>query len=42
MSSLYCYLLYFNLAQIVLRNVIGDFEFANGWALETVISPLYI
>lgn len=25
MSSLYCYLLYFNLAQIVLRNVIGDF-----------------
>lgn len=25
MSSLYCYLLYFNLAQIVLCNVIGDF-----------------
>lgn len=30
MSSLYCYLLYFNLAQIVLCNAIGDFEFANG------------
>lgn len=25
MSSLYCYLLYFNLAQVVLCNVIGDF-----------------
>ncbi len=40
MSSLYCYLLYFNLAQVVLRNVIGDFEFANEWVLEKVISPL--
>lgn len=39
MSSL-CYLLYFNLAQVVLCNVIGDFEFANEWALKTVISPL--
>lgn len=41
MSSLYCYLLYFDLfAQVVLCNVIGDFEFANEWALKTVISPL--
>lgn len=40
MSSLYCYLLYFNLAHVVLCNVIGDFEFANGWALGMVISPL--
>lgn len=40
MSSLYCYLLYFNLAQVVLCNVIGDFEFAIEWALRMVISPL--
>lgn len=33
-------LVIFQLAQVVLCNVIGDFEFANDWASETVISPL--
>lgn len=33
-------LVIFQLAQVVLCNVIGDFEFANDWAFEMVISPL--
>lgn len=33
-TSLYRYLLYFNLAEVVLCNVTGDFEFANRWALD--------
>lgn len=40
MSSLYCYLLYFNLAQVVLCNVKWDFEFADGRAFGRVISTL--